>query len=99
MDSTFTYSFPALKGVHAAKEYYVAMCPLKLIPKIFLFDEEEIPAEFRAQRVLNKARIPEICNYILSNPNEYVFSALTASIDGEMQFVTCDCGGTGQNIG
>ena len=49
------------------------MCPLRLIPKIFLFDEEEIPAEHRAQRILNKIRIPEITNYIIENQNDYVF--------------------------
>jgi len=47
------------------------MCPLKLIPKIFLFDENEIPPELRAQRVLNRARVPEIAKYIAENPHEY----------------------------
>lgn len=87
MDTTFCYSFPAIRGVQAGKEYYVAMCPLRIIPKIFLFDEEEIPPEYRAQRILNKARIPEITNYIVENPNDYVFSSITASIDGEIKFV------------
>lgn len=62
------------------------MCPLRLIPKIFLFDEEEIPAEHRAQRILNKSRIPEITNYIIENQSDYVFSSLTASIDGDIEF-------------
>lgn len=86
MDATFSYSFPALRGIQAAGEFFVVMCPLKLIPKIFLFDEEEIPPEFRAQRTLNRSRIPEISSYILDNPTDYVFSSLTASIDGQMQF-------------
>jgi len=86
LDATFSYSFPALRGIQAGKEFYVVMCPLKLIPKIFLFNEEEIPPEFRAQRTLNRSRIPEIANYILDNPKDYVFSSLTASVDGEMRF-------------
>lgn len=86
MDANFSYSFPALRGKQAGKEYYVAMCPLRLIPKIFLFDEEEIPPEHRAQRILNKTRVPEITNYILENPKDYVFSSITASIDGKMEF-------------
>ncbi|WP_379135236.1 DNA sulfur modification protein DndB [Paenibacillus sp. sgz500958] len=87
MEQTFSYNFPAIRGVQAGNEYFVAMCPLKLIPRIFLFDEEEIPPEHRAQRSLNKARIPEICNYILNNPKDYAFSSLTSSVDGEMEFV------------
>ena len=87
MDAAFSYTFPAIKGIQADKEYYVAMCPLRIIPKIFLFDEDEIPPEHRAQRILNKTRIPEITNYIVENNRDYVFSSLTASIDGELEFV------------
>ena len=63
------------------------MCPLRLIPKIFLFNEEEIHPDLRAQRVLNKARIPEITTYLLNNPTGYIFSALTASVDAEIDFM------------
>ena len=70
MDPAFEYVFPAIRGVQANREYYVSMCPLKLIPKIFLFDEEELVPELRAQRILNKNRIPEISRYIVDNQKE-----------------------------
>ncbi|MBO3284820.1 DNA sulfur modification protein DndB [Paenibacillus sp. FSL M8-0228] len=82
----FSYSFPALRGIQAGREFYTVMCPLRLIPRIFLFDEEEIPAVHRAQRLMNKSRIPDITNYILENPKDYIFSSLTASVDGELVF-------------
>jgi DNA sulfur modification protein DndB len=82
----FGYVFPAIRGVQAGKEYYVSMCPLRLIPRIFLFDEEELVPELRAQRALNKNRVPEIARYILQNQRDYIFSALTASIDAEVRF-------------
>jgi DNA sulfur modification protein DndB len=63
------------------------MCPLRLIPRILLFNEEDLVPEMRTQRVLNKGRIPEIARYILDNRGTYTFSALTASIDGEVRFV------------
>jgi DNA sulfur modification protein DndB len=85
-DSAFEYVFPAIRGIQAGREYYVSMCPLRLIPKIFLFDEEELVPELRAQRTLNKSRIPEIANYVLDNRSEYVFSALTASVDADLRF-------------
>jgi DNA sulfur modification protein DndB len=64
------------------------MCPLRLIPKIFYFDEEEaaLGPELRAQRTLNRARVPEIAHYMLDNPQDYAFSAITASIDAEVNF-------------
>lgn len=87
MDNSFSYTFPAIRGIQAGHFYYVAMCPLRLIPKIFLFDEEEVPPEFRSQRILNKNRIPDLTNYILNNPNDYVFSSITASVDGDVEFL------------
>ncbi|MCC6781768.1 MAG: DNA sulfur modification protein DndB [Planctomycetes bacterium] len=86
MKAAFEYHFPAIRGVQAGREYYVSMCPLHLIPRIFLFNEEELLPELRAQRVLNKARLPELSRYILENPSNYIFSAITASIDGDVRF-------------
>lgn len=82
----FEYRFPAIRGVQAGREYYVTMSPLRLIPRLFLFDEEELLPEMRAQRSLNKARIPELARYILDNTASYVFSALTASVDADVAF-------------
>jgi DNA sulfur modification protein DndB len=75
------------------------MCPLRLIPKIFLFNEDELAPEVRAQRILNKGRIPALASYIVDNPTDYVFSALTASVDGDMRFVGMADEGPGMRIG
>ena len=95
----FYYTFLALRGIQAGKEYYVVMCPLKLIPRIFLYDEEALSPELRAQRTLNKARIPEISRYIVENPKSYTFSALTASIDGDIIFEPLENQGINRNVG
>jgi DNA sulfur modification protein DndB len=79
MDTSFEYVFPAIKGVQARREYYISMCPMRLIPKLFTFNDEELPAELRAQRTLNKNRLPEMARYILDNRDNYTFSAITAS--------------------
>lgn len=92
--SGFEYVFPAIRGVQAGREYYVMMCPLRIIPKLFLFNEEELPAEMRAQRSLNKSRVPEMARYIVENPDSYTFSALTASVNAEVRFDSPD-GSTG----
>ncbi len=88
--NTARFSFPAVKGIQASMEYYVAMVPLDCIPKLFSFTDENLPPEIRSQRTLNKARIPEMCDYILKNLSSYVFSALTASIDGDISFEPTD---------
>lgn len=80
------YSFSAIKGRQAGREFYISMCPLKIVPRLFLFQPDDLPAELRSQRVLNKARIPEISRYITTNRQNYIFSAITASIDSQVTF-------------
>lgn len=80
------YVFAALRGIQAGREYYSIMCQLSFIPKLFLFDEKELPPTQRAQRQLNRARVPLISRYILEDPKNYVFSSITASIDGRVEF-------------
>ena len=99
LSPNFGYIFPSIRGIQAGREYYASMCKVRLIPKIFLFDEEELVPELRAQRILNKSRIPELSRYILDNKDSYVFSAITASIDGEVKFEPFSDVGDGDQLG
>ena len=98
-EDSYNYTFPALKGIQAGREFYVAMCPLKLVPRIFIFEGGDVPAELRAQRTLNKARVPEIARYITQNPRDYVFSSLTASIDRQVHFESIGNQGSTKDAG
>lgn len=86
-DNNYCYSFPAIRAMQAGKPFYIATCPLRIIPKIFIYDEEEVPVELRSQRTLNKGRIPEMTKYLLDSPKDYVFSALTASVGTDVEFI------------
>ena len=91
----FNYEFPAVKGIQANREYYRSMVPLKLLGKLFPSEDDIVQPEYRAQRRINEARIPDIRDYIIENRDSYVFSALSASIDGDFEFVQ----GISENIG
>lgn len=93
------YSFPAIRGIQAGREYYATMCPLEYIPRLFNLPDSELSPELRAQRTLNKARIPALAEYILDNPRTYVFSSLTASIDGEVSFTPVSDDPVGRKLG
>ena len=84
----YQLSFPAIRGRQAGRDYYVAMCPLHVAVDIIKLNDDDstIPAELRAQRVLNKNRVPEIAEYIIENPENYAFSSLTVSIDSAVKF-------------
>lgn len=95
----YTHKFPAVRGVQAGRSCYIAMCPMRLIPKLFVFDEEVVPPELRAQRRLNETRIPEIAEYLIENPDSYTLSAITASIDGPVHFEPVADTGPAMNLG
>ena len=87
------YKFPAMRGMQANSEYYVCMIPLGVLSRIFIEQDGDSLPEFRAQRKLNESRIPEIRDYIINNRDTYVFSALAASVDGNMNFKSSfECG-------
>ena len=78
--------FEAVRGRQAGHDFYIAMCTLKAVSKIFTFKDADIPAEHRAQRTLRKSRIPRIRDYMLQNPADYTFSSITVSVDGKVLF-------------
>lgn len=85
----YLFSMPAVKGEQCGREYYIAVVPFGLLPRIFSYNEESVPAEIRMQRELNEKRIPEIASYILHN-DDWLFSSLTASVDGNVKFIPLD---------
>ena len=97
----FQIQVPSIRGIQAGKEFYVSMFPLKYIPKLLLYDEQELDLdpELRAQRTLNRSRIPEMTRYVVENPKNYTFSAITASIDGDVIFEPQADHDLGRNIG
>lgn len=82
------YKYSAIKGVQAGSEFYTIMCKLGDLERLIPDVNSELSAEDRAQRQLNKKRIPAIKRYILENRESYVFSALACSIDGVFRFIS-----------
>ncbi|MGA7742809.1 MAG: DNA sulfur modification protein DndB [Polyangia bacterium] len=81
-------SFPAMRGRMGGRLYYSTVIALSEIPRFFKFtDWEQSTPELRAQRVLNKSRVPDIAKYILDNEDGYIFSSITASYRSAVTFV------------
>jgi len=84
-------SIPAIRGVMGKRQYFMISVSLAEIPRLFRFtDWEQSTPEFRAQRVLNKSRVPDIVKYILDNEDGYLFSSITASYACEVSFTPVD---------
>src|SRR5918994_2222689 len=81
-------SFPVMKGGIGGRQYYSLMVSLSEVPRLFKFNDwEQCTPELRAQRVLNKARVPDIAKYIVENEDGYLFSSITASYSCPVNFL------------
>ena len=86
--------------MQAGREYYVIMCDFATIVNHFKFDNDpSIPAHMRAQRRLRGGRVPKIASYILENLDNYVFSAITVSVDKGVAFDTLPGSGSESSVG
>jgi DNA sulfur modification protein DndB len=84
-------SIPAIRGVMGGRTYYNISLAMAEVPRLFRFNDwEQATPELRAQRVLNKSRVPDIAKYILDNEDSYLFSAITASYSAEVRFTPID---------
>ena len=83
---TGTMTFDAVRGVQAGKEFYSAMVSFKTIAEHFKFDDPSMAADLRAQRKIRETRVPKLASYITQNRDNYVFSSITVSVGGKMDF-------------
>ena len=93
-------AFDVIRGIQGGREFYTGMCTFATLYNHFKFNEDpQIPPELRAQRKLRRSRIPAIADYILSNPDSYVFSAITVSVGGKLIFHPTPGLGDASNMG
>jgi DNA sulfur modification protein DndB len=80
-------SIPAIRGAIGGRQYFTVSLSLAEVPRFFRFNDwEQVTPELRAQRVLNRSRVPDIAKYILDNEQGYLFSSITASYSCEVKF-------------
>lgn len=86
--SLMKVSFPVMRGNMGGRHYYSLLISLSEIPRLFRFNDwEQSTPELRAQRVLNKGRVPDIAKYVLDNEDGYLFSSITASYSCPVNFI------------
>ena len=85
--SVSSIPFPAVRGNQAGREFYTMMCDFGTVSSMFKFDKDSgLPANLRSQRRIRSSRVPHISQYILENRGDYVFSAVTISVDRSIVF-------------
>ena len=88
--NTSYYTFPALRGLQGDHDYYVLLCPLHLVPRIFLFDGVQVPADWQPRPPLNEDKVDDLADSIRKHSQEYVLAPLVATVAGAVEFTASD---------
>ena len=94
-----TYTFPAVKGIQARREYYIAQVPFKYLVRFFKFADETLSADERAQRKVNQKHAKDIADYVTMNRDDYVLPSITASVNSAMMFESASVNGLADRLG
>ena len=80
------YSLPCIRGRQGDHYYYLIQCPARLLPRIFLFNEVELPIAIRRGRSTEPSHVAEMVMYLSSNLHTYTITPLLAVVDREVAF-------------
>ena len=86
MSNSF-YTFPALRGRQGEHDFYLLLCPLHLVPRIFLFDEVQVPSNWQPRPSLNPGAVEKLARYIQTHTDDYVLAPLVATVSMSVEFV------------
>ena len=80
--SGFKYSLPAIRAIQAGQEFFTTAIPYCVLAKL-LNTTKSSEGELVTQ---NRERSRAIAEYIVRNPQSYVLSAITLSVQGKCNF-------------
>lgn len=80
------YMFPAIRGRQGQYEYYIVQCQMRLLPRLFYFDEAEIPKELRKLHTVDPAIVAQLVNTLSTKQEAYTLTPLIAVIEDAVIF-------------
>jgi DNA sulfur modification protein DndB len=81
-----SYSFLAITGKQGDFSYFLIQYPLRLVPRLLLFDEPEVPEPLRKVRSLDTGLVAAMINYLIAQPDHYVLAPLIATVNLPVSF-------------
>ncbi|NWJ46936.1 MAG: DGQHR domain-containing protein [Chloroflexi bacterium] len=89
------YLFAATRGKQGGREYYVIQCPIRLLSKIILFDESELPKNIRAERSIDETQVEIITKYLIAKIDNILLPPFLATINQPIIFEEISSSGEG----
>ena len=82
------FSIPAVRGTQAGHAFYTAMCPIRLLPRLFPVGVDQTTSDAQQSfRKVNRARVREIAKNIVAHHDDFHLAAVTISVEQQVRFV------------
>ena len=85
--TAFAFTLPAVRGIQSGRPCYIAMCPVRMLPKLFPVIVSSDTAAGHPFRQAEAKRIREIARHFTANIDDVTLSAATISVEGSLRFV------------
>ncbi len=81
------FSIPVIRGTQGGHDFYTAMCPIRLLPRLFPVGiDQNTGASQQTFRKANTGRVREIANAVAAHHDDYHLAAVTVSVEDEVRF-------------
>ncbi len=82
------FNIPAVRGTQAGHAFYTAMCPIRLLPRLFPVGVDQTTSDaHQSFRKVNIARVREIAKDIVAHHDDFHLAAVTVSVEQQVRFV------------
>jgi DNA sulfur modification protein DndB len=82
------FNIPAVRGTQAGHAFYTAMCPIRLLPKLFPVGVDQTTSDnHQSFRKVNRVRVREIAKDIVAHHDDFHLAAVTVSVEQQVRFV------------
>ena len=82
------FNIPAVRGKQAGRAFYTAMCPIRLLPRLFPVGVDQTTSDSHQPfRKVNVSRVREISKDIVAHHDDFHLAAVTISVEHEVRFV------------
>ena len=85
--TAFEFTLPAVRGFQSGRACYSAMCPVRLLPKLFPVTLASVTTAEQPFRKADGKRVREIARHFGANVDDVTLSAVTISVECSMRFV------------